>query len=114
MKSKIEQKLDTEFEKLKVTPRVFHFVKDILPFTALTIADERLTWFGAQSELTIAYSQTSKFFFSYTRLLDTLRKRDIYGVAICDKRDQFNRQRGRIIAKGRLLKHLKELERAKK
>jgi hypothetical protein len=41
--------------------------------------------------------------------LKMLRKLGIYGVTICDRRDTFNRQRGRIIAKGRLLKHLKEI-----
>ena len=31
-----------------------------------------------------------------------------HGVAICDHRDDFSRKRGRIIAKGRLLKYLKQ------
>jgi hypothetical protein len=43
-------------------------------------------------------------------LRNLAHNRHIYGVAICDRRDQFNRQRGRIIAKGRLLKHLKLIE----
>ncbi len=43
-----------------------------------------------------------------TRFIQGLKGTHIYGVAICDKRDQFNRQRGRIIAKGRLLSHLQD------
>ncbi len=39
--------------------------------------------------------------------LASLRKRGIYGISICDCRDQFSRKRGRIIAKGRFLKHLR-------
>lgn len=109
---KLEQKLDAEFERMEIKPKVFHFVNSIIQSVAITIVDERLTWLGAQREIVKAHSDGASqhlFFFPATRLLDTLRKRDIYGVAICDKRDNFNRQRGRIIAKGRLLKHLKEI-----
>ena len=113
MKNELEQKLDREFERLKVEPKIFHFVNTIIPSTTITIADERLTWFGAQRVIVKAHSDGASkhlFFFPATQLLDTLRKQGIYGVAICDRRDTFNRQRGRIIAKGRLLKHLKGIE----
>lgn len=35
---------------------------------------------------------------------------DLYGVAICDRRDTFSRQEGRCRAKRRLLRHLKKRE----
>jgi hypothetical protein len=44
-----------------------------------------------------------------TCLIETAQDEGMYGIALCDIRDTFNRQRGRIIAKGRLLKHLKEV-----
>ena len=40
MKSKVEARLDIEFEKMGVKPHVYHFTSDVLPFTAITIVDE--------------------------------------------------------------------------
>lgn len=45
-----------------------------------------------------------------TQFLQRMRKENFYGISVCDKRDTFNRQRGRIIAKGRFLKYLKKKE----
>jgi hypothetical protein len=119
MKNKLEQKLDSSLKRLKITPRVYHYLNDVEPFSAVTIVEDRLTWAGVRREIDDAYhgswcvpreavpfdTKTSPA----TRLLDRLKEKDIYGVTICDRRDTFNRQRGRIIAKGRLLKHLEEI-----
>ena len=108
MKSKIEKKLDKEFENLNIRPRIYHFLRDMPSFRAVTIADERLTWSGAERVV----DQTKNHLYPHLPATQLLRELgldyDVYGVAICDRRDQFNRQRGRIIAKGRLLKHLKK------
>jgi len=55
-----------------------------------------------------AISQSSTAQYNKTTRLKKLLQEECGGVAICDMRDGFNRERGRIIAKGRLLKHLKE------
>ena len=134
MKSKPEIKLDEEFERLGIKPRIYHFTERVVSFNAITIVTQfDITWdrmwelvkesvLGKRkqySEKTIGeeeekptlhkadQSDTTSIFNRATRLLQNLAAISFYGVAICDKRDQFNRQRGRIIAKGRLLKHLK-------
>ena len=113
MKSKLEQKLDFEFEVMGIKPRIYHFTNDVGPFNGITIVDEGLAWEGARRDLSYAlYSENKKWkiFFPATRILNILRADDIYGVAICDARDTYSRARGRVIGKGRLLKHLRELE----
>lgn len=112
MKNKLEQKLDAEFKRMGVQPGVFHFLDHVSVFTAITIVDEISIWGSTRARLN---TRLDRYFMEgektpATYLIKSLRDIDgIYGVAICDKRDQFNRQRGRIIAKGRLLKHLKEV-----
>ena len=116
MKSKTEIKSDKEFEKLGVRPRVYHFTDGITPFTAITTAiapkpPHRVrTWNEIEIivKFDIEYTTTHFRYDHASELIRRLKRHDIKGVAICDKRDQFNRQRGRIIAKGRLLKHLKK------
>lgn len=56
----------------------------------------------------IEYVITHQKFDHACELLRRLAKHDVKGVAICDMRDQFSRHRGRIIAKGRLLKSLEK------
>lgn len=119
MKTKLEEQLDAEFEKMGVKLHVYHFTSDVLPFTAVTIADDCVVPLGGSKEswksmrgiidntLTREYLWMRKCS-PATRFIQGLKLSHIYGIAICDKRDQFNRQRGRIISKGRLLKHLKE------
>jgi len=111
MINKIERGLDDAFKELRIEPRTYHFLKDVEPFTAITIVEDRLTWAGVRRELDKILPRLIKTrwpFSPATRLFTKLRKNALYGVAICDRRDTFNRQRGRIIAKGRLLKHLKK------
>jgi hypothetical protein len=112
MKNKLEQKLDVELKEKGVMPEIYHFTKDIDPFTAITIVDERFLWrnlrgliHAISSFLPLETTRSAPA----TMFIEALHAKDVYGVAICDHCDQFNRQRGRIIAKGRLLKYLKEM-----
>ena len=110
MKSKIEKKLDEEFELLGIRPRIYHF-RDLSLFNAITIAtvsdiDEDDFW------STFEDINRSKSSFVRNHPLPVhdgsyvLQKLTMmsYGVALCDLQDQFNRRLGRVIAKGRLLK----------
>jgi len=113
MKRKIEKKLDEEFDKLGGKMRIFHFTEDVAPFSGITLCNnwESSSWDSMRETLDIVFSR-ELLWMTYccpaTRIIQGLRLYHIYGVAICDKRDPFNRQRGRVIAKGRLLKHIKE------
>ena len=51
MKNKDEQIADARLKQLGVTPRIYHFVKNVEPFTAITIAEDVLTLAGARREL---------------------------------------------------------------
>jgi len=110
MKKKDERIADLGLKQIGVTPLIYHFESQVEPFTAITVADDILHWSSVRHSLnfilpTILPTVTHE---KATRLrLELAQLRDIYGVSICDGRDQFNRQRGRTIAKGRLLKHLK-------
>ena len=108
MKSKIEERLDREFAKFDMRPRVFHY-KDVVPFNTITVVTN-IGW--KWNDIAVFIRECSKSAFKHkhnhaTYMLQELEKQDIVGIAICDHRDQFNRKLGRIIAKGRLLKHLK-------
>lgn len=120
MKSKTEIKLDKEFERLKVKPHIYHFTKGVAPFVAITIAEDyqpagsKRGWNSTRGAIDNVFKREYLWMQKCcpaTRFIQGLALMHIYGVAVCDKRDQFNRQRGRIIAKGRLLKHLKEEDR---
>lgn len=110
MKNKLEQKLDAEFKRMNVKPFIHHFI-DTAPFSAITIVSFHSSWkeiaryIHEESKSPLVYINQASYL-----LRNLAHNRHIYGVAICDRRDQFNRQRGRIIAKGRLLKHLKLIE----
>lgn len=101
-----EKELDKEFKKIGVKPRIYHF-RDVYPFNCVTIAieDTRYNWKDLSESI---WKFTDVHGFNpATHLLERLREfKDIYGVAICDRRDQYNRQEGRNRAKGRLLGHL--------
>ena len=117
MKTKTEKKLDEEFETLGVKPRIYHFGSHnntpLAIFTNITIALDPhklfLSWTEMHRILRDVIDDVWLFNTNRaTKMIYKLASHEIYGVAICDRRDQFNRQRGRIIAKGRLLKHLKK------
>jgi len=113
MKTKLEKRMDVEFDKLGVKMRIFHFTEDVAPFSGITICNnwESSSWGNMRKTLDIVF-KSEYIWVGYcclaTRIIRGLRSYHVYGVAICDKRDQFNRQRGRVIAKGRLLKRIKE------
>jgi hypothetical protein len=111
MKRKDELKTDQGLKQLGITPRIYLFEKNVKPFTAITIAEDRLTWAGVRRELNRIIPRVSIYpHGKATRLREELRRIDIYGVGICDPQEQnINRRRGRTIAKGRLLKHLKKI-----
>ena len=106
----IENQMDREFKKLGVNTRVYHF-RDIYPFNSVTVVtgNDKYNW-----ELVGAFIKQSanvKGFNPATHLLEkAIGFYDLYGVAICDKRDTFSRQEGRLRAKRRLLRHLKKRE----
>ena len=111
MKSKLEEDLDKEFEKLNMKLRVYHYTEPYLSFNAITIVtnDNNTDWISIAEDIQKSLKQIREKEFNHsTELLHEMATKDYYGVAICNKRDTFNRQRGRIIAKGRLLKILKE------
>ena len=115
MKTKIEKEMDVEFEKFGVKVWIYHFRERVRPFNGITIVDDSNTWTWIYMRRVIDRVFKREYLWMHnccpaTRYIESLRLDHIYGVAICDKRDQFNRQRGRIIAKGRLLKHIKERE----
>ena len=129
MKLKLEQMVDKELADLGVKPYVYHIRaygegsqrKLLRVFNQITIADtrkmptadvehdvgeliEELRW----ASFGVYYSDSrSNVKSPATWIMKELREFEYYGVAICDRRDNFSRKRGRIIAKGRLLKHLK-------
>lgn len=114
MKSKtdkeLEEELDKKFDEIGIKPRVFHF-RDVEPFNAVTIAtdDEIWNWNDLLGYIQDCNRHASYPFNPATRLIQNLVSCGIYGVAICDSRDQFSRQEGRNWAKRRLLRHLKEV-----
>jgi len=109
MKNKIEQKLDDAFKEMDVKPYIFHFF-DVTPFNAVTIASFHSSFREIMGFIEDAVDLPLLMFNPASYLITHLQgTHRIFGIAICDTRDLFNRQRGRIIAKGRLLKHLKEV-----
>lgn len=112
MKKKDETLVDSRLEKIGIVPSIYHFDEDIGPFKAITIVDNNKTWKDVRKSLEVIlfFVLSTVPHEKATRLRKELCERGIYGVAICDGRDSFNRQRGRTIAKGRLWKHLKRME----
>jgi hypothetical protein len=117
MKSKAEDKLDKAFEGIGVRPRIYHFT-DIYPFRAVTVAvdkEDGYTW--SEIHRYIVHNMRVGVVNEYgraTHLKEGLRESySLYGVAICDKSDNFSRQEGRNRARGRLLQHLLKEEKCK-
>jgi len=112
MKKKDERIADLELKRRGINPRIYHFETRVKPFTAITIAVEFLSWTSLRAALDDIIMKTLPFLphEKATQLREALARRGIHGVSICDPRDEFNRQRGRTIAKGRLLEHLKQEE----
>ena len=111
MTNKLEQKMDAEFRLMAVNPFIYHFTWGMRPFTAVTIVTETQDTYSHIRDL-LFHALAKAVYNTYpsTIVFNNLRKVGVFGVAICNARDSFNRQRGRIIAKGRLLKHLRGKE----
>ncbi|MGB7532977.1 MAG: hypothetical protein WA977_08415 [Halobacteriota archaeon] len=118
MKSKTEKKLDEEFERLGIIPRIYHFRKLGMNLNAITIAtvseldadDFEDEFLETLHDINISKHKPlgrSILYHHGSYVLHKLISLS-YGAAVCDMQDQFSRQRGRIIAKGRLLKILRE------
>ena len=108
---KDELKADQGLKQLGIEPRIYLFEENIKPFMAITIAEDRRTWAGVRRELNNIIPRVSIYpYGKATRLREELRRIDVYGVAICDSQEpNKNVRRGRTIAKGRLLKHLRKI-----
>ena len=115
MKSKIEEKLDKEFEKIGVKPWIYHFTEDVYPYRAVTVAKSnkemtiRFDWENTLALIKSAIDYVAVYEHNRTtKFIKYLEKENVY-VAVCDIKDEFSRKLGRVIAKGRLLKHLREI-----
>lgn len=123
MKSKLEQKIDKELEDLGVRAYVYHIRaygegsrRRILgSFNSITIADVKYQP-AANVELDVgeaieglanARMMYGSSIHPATWMMKELSGFGYHGISICDCRDNFSRKRGRVIAKGRLLKHLR-------
>ena len=125
MKSKLEQKIDKELAEIDVVPYVYHIRsygngsqrKVIRGFNGITIVDiqhHKISEIGtdvgqAIESLANARMEYGAKIHSAKWVMTELHGLGYHGVAICDHRDDFSRKRGRIIAKGRLLKYLKSI-----
>ena len=120
MSSKTERRVDAELERIGVRPYVYHIMDTgeacdfRMPFEAITIAlPEREPYEKVVEIVDRAIARAFCFTSCLynigvaSQTLNAFRSEGVPGVAICDPRDNFSRARGRIIAKGRLLKQLK-------
>ena len=104
----IENQMDREFEKRGIKTRVYHFTENVEPFRAVTILEYSSPSYSHARRALDAARILHYYHSQATKLLNGLHEQGIWGVAICDKRDTFNRQEGRCRAKRRLLRHLKK------
>ena len=114
MKSKLEDRIDKELERMNVSTRLYHITDVVGMARAITIAVDG-SWKGIDVPAlvlqVVEYCRNQNDllgFRFFPRLTAQLHAEGLSGISICDRRDAFSRKRGRIIAKGRLLKHLKE------
>jgi len=108
MRKKDEQIADARLKQLGVTPMIYHFVKDVEPFNAITIADDTCSWEGAKKEIDSLLKDVYWWWLS-SEFKRQLRLSGIYGVAVFAGYNRFNRRIGRTIAKGKLAKYLNQL-----
>lgn len=116
MKRKDERMADAGLAKFLVKPKIYHYTFNVSHFTAITLAAHGFSWDigrqGIDEALIKVWNQNEPA--PATRTLRHLRAEGIYGVTICDYGDQFDSRRGRTIAKGRLLKHLRQEDEGKR
>ena len=103
----IERRMDREFKKYGIKTRVYHF-RGIHPFNSVTVVTANAKYNWETIATFINMNTDTRKFNAATHLLEGLSEfHDLYGVAICDRRDTFSRQEGRCRAKRRLLRRLK-------
>jgi len=105
-----EEYLDEEFRLMHVEPHITHLKQpEDCYYSAVTVASRDEVFF--RNALAVCYaeayeSKNAKHKLG-ERIINAFRERDC-GVALCHHLDQFNRKRGRIIAKGRLFKLMRK------
>lgn len=109
--SKREQALDDAFERMGVKPRIYHFT-DISTFKAITIAtiDDAVSYIYVRTYLLVYFALGINPATRTTNIIDKLRDIELYGVAICDIHDNFNKLHNRNKAKGQLMQHLLKVQ----
>jgi|LGOV01.1.fsa_nt_gb hypothetical protein len=110
-RSRREQALDAEFERMGVKPRIFHIIStDLDRFNAVTIAQPRKGLIYPSYPYQYLFGHiaqaTKNTLVPATATLNALKALGLYGVAICDKSDVFSRRYGRNKAKGKLMQQL--------
>ena len=108
MKKKDEQIADARLKLLGITPMIYHFVKDVEPFNAITIVDETHTWKEVKKITDLLLKGAGYRHSSSTLLKRKLHQKGIHGVATFCGHKKFNRRIGRTIAKGKLAEYLKQ------
>ena len=114
----LEDYLDEEFRLLGVEPYIYH-IQPIEPLPhgavrAVTIASvAAINVEAVRGDLTSIEMLYWRLGRRRSQSIASFMKQQLEGdgyagIAICDYRDQFSRKRGRIIAKGRLLKALRK------
>lgn len=120
----LERKVDKELADLGVKPYVYHIraygegsqQKLLRLFNQITIVDtKKMAMIDVEYIVGELIEELKKKLRMFARsdlhpatwMMRELQAFDYYGIAICDRRDNFSRKRGRIIAKGRLLKYLR-------
>ena len=111
--NKLEARLDREFESMNIRPHIHHIklINDAY-FNVVTIAaPHQISYDDAVEQLaTIVGDCCEARRTDYGRFLIDAFNKIGWGVALCHHSDQFSRKRGRIIAKGRLLKWMSREE----
>ena len=119
MKSKLESNVDAELDNVGAKAHVYHILPDtefpnrpgfpravtIASLNPINVRETRKNLFNI--EMTYWRSGRARDRSIASFMKQSLEAEGIEGVAICDWRDQFSRKRGRIIAKGRLLRCLR-------
>lgn len=111
-----EKRLDAEFERLGIQPQVVHLMA-VKPFKAVTFAYiSSMNQRRATELLFYAIRAMRSYPKNFKRIgpahfvLRNMKRHDFPGIAICDPRDKFEDLKGSVIAKGRLLKQLRQKE----
>ena len=107
-RSRCEKLLDKQFAAMSVKPRIYHFRKEVATFNAVTVALTK-RWRKDVTEDIVkncVEAAHDKMENKATFSIAILKQARLYGVAICDKSDQFSKRTGRMKAKGRLMQHL--------